>query len=175
VNRTVRHAIPNALSLSRLLLGVTFPFLPTDWRLAVIVIAAVTDLLDGLAARWLRAESETGRMLDPVADKVFVLVLAGTLVAEGALHPLWWLGIAARDVVVLVGVAAVLLRRRWRQAREMRPSWLGKCTTAAQFAVLVALAAWNTAPPWLLTPTVLLSVAAAADYARRPAAVAAPR
>jgi hypothetical protein len=48
----------------------------------------------------------------------------------------------------------------------MRPSWLGKCTTAAQFAVLFALAGWNEAPPWLLVPTVALSIAAAIDYAR---------
>jgi hypothetical protein len=49
----------------------------------------------------------------------------------------------------------------------MRPSWLGKCTTAAQFAVLLVLVGWEAATPWLLIPTVALSVAAAADYARQ--------
>lgn len=166
MNHTLRHAVPNGLSASRLLLGAAFPFLPADWRFTVVVLAALTDLLDGLAARWLHAESETGRMLDPVADKVFVLALVGTLLAEDVLHPLWWLGIAARDVAVLVGVAAVLLRGRLDEARRMRPSLLGKCTTAAQFIVLLALAGWNVAPVWLLAPTVALSAAAAIGYAR---------
>lgn len=163
---TSRTLLPNSLSLSRLFLGAAFPFVPADWRLGVVAVAALTDLLDGWTARWLRAESETGRALDPVADKALVLALAGTLLAEGALHPLCALGVAARDVVVLAGVLWVVLRGRLREARLMRPRPLGKCTTAGQFAVLLALAGWGEAPPWVLGPTVVLSVAAAIDYAR---------
>jgi phosphatidylglycerophosphate synthase len=159
--------IPNGLSVARLLLGVAFPFVLAEWRVWVIVAAALSDALDGLAARWLNAESDTGRVLDPVADKVFVLVLVCTLLAEGTLHPLWVLGLAARDVVVLAGVAVVLLRGRWRDARRMPPTLLGKCTTAAQFAVLLVAAARGEVPVWLLVPAVALSLAAAADYARR--------
>jgi phosphatidylglycerophosphate synthase len=160
------HLIPNALSVLRLMLGLALPFVPAEWRLWVVVVAALSDMLDGLAARWLRAESEAGRLLDPVADKVFILVLMGTLIAEGALHPLWALGLALRDVVVLVGLAYTVARRQWAKGRTMRPSWLGKCTTAAQLAVLFVLVGWNEAPLWLLIPTVLLSAAAAIDYAR---------
>lgn len=165
MNRTLRRAVPNGLSASRLALGLAFPFFPADWRVWAVAAAAVTDLLDGLTARRLGAESETGRALDPVADKVFVLMLAGTLLAEGVLHPLWALGVAARDVVVLVGVSWLAARGRWREVRRMRPRWPGKCATAAQFAVLLALVGWTVAPPWLLVPTVLLSVAAGIDYA----------
>ena len=158
--------IPNALSASRIVLGLAFPFVPAEWRVWVVVVAALSDMLDGLAARWLHAESDTGRLLDPVADKVFILVLMGTLVAEGALHPLWALGIALRDVVVLIGLAYTIARRQWAKGRKMRPSLLGKSTTAAQLAVLFVLVGWNEAPLWLLIPTVLLSAAAAIDYAR---------
>jgi CDP-diacylglycerol--glycerol-3-phosphate 3-phosphatidyltransferase/cardiolipin synthase len=166
VKTFLRHAIPNACSLARMLLGFAFPFLPLEWRLWVILVAAITDFLDGFLARLLHAESDLGRMLDPMADKVFVLMLAGTLLAEGAIQPLWALGIAARDVAVLLGVAVVLVRRRWETARQMRPSFLGKCTTAAQFAVLLWLAIWSEAPLWLLTLTTVLSVAAAVGYAK---------
>jgi phosphatidylglycerophosphate synthase len=158
--------IPNSLSLTRLLLGLAFPWITAEWRLWVIVIAAITDFLDGLAARWFHAESETGRLLDPIADKVFVLVVIGTLIAEGTLHPLWALGIAIRDLVVLAGLALVIVRRQWERGRRMRPSWIGKCTTAAQFAIFLVLAIWSTAPLVLLIPTVLSSVVAAVDYAR---------
>jgi len=149
-----------------MLLGVAFPLVPPEWRLWLIIAAAITDFLDGFLARLLHAESELGRMLDPIADKVFVLILVGTLIAEGTLHPLWALGIAARDLAVILGVIVVVLQRRWQTTREMRPSWLGKCTTAGQFAVLLVLVVWGTAPVWLLALTTLLSVAAAVGYAR---------
>jgi cardiolipin synthase (CMP-forming) len=165
VNQLLRHAIPNALSASRLVLGLAFPFTPAEWRLWVVAVAALSDMLDGLVARWLGAESDTGRLLDPVADKVFVLMLMGTLIAEGTLHPLWALALALRDVVVLIGLVYTVARRQWAKGRKMRPSRLGKCTTAAQFAVLLVLAGWNEAPLWLLVPTVLLSAAAAIHYA----------
>jgi CDP-diacylglycerol---glycerol-3-phosphate 3-phosphatidyltransferase len=162
----LRHAIPNALSGSRILLGLAFPFLSPDWRLGVVIVAALTDALDGLMARWLNVESDTGRLLDPVADKVFVLALVGTLLAEGVLHPVWALGLALRDVVVLVGLVYTIVRRQWTVGRKMRPSWLGKCTTAVQFAVLLVLVAWGRAPVWLLVATTALSVLAALDYLR---------
>ena len=160
------HLLPNALTASRLVLAVAFPWLPAGWRFAAIGIAAVTDFLDGFLARRLRAESEFGRLLDPVADKEFVLVLVGTLIAERALDPWWGLAVAVRDVVVLAGVVWVAARRRWAAARGMRAKWLGKVTTAAQFAVLLVLVGAGSAPVWLLAVTAALSAAAAVDYAR---------
>jgi CDP-diacylglycerol--glycerol-3-phosphate 3-phosphatidyltransferase/cardiolipin synthase len=159
--------IPNALSASRILLGAAFPFVPNEWRLGVVLVAALTDAVDGLLARWLRSESDTGRLFDPIADKFFILALVGTLLAEGTLHPLWALGVAMRDVVVLAGLAYTIARRQWSVGRRMRPSWLGKCTTAGQFAVLAVLVAWGSAPVWLLAVAVLLSVLAALDYCYR--------
>jgi cardiolipin synthase (CMP-forming) len=161
----VTSLIPNAFSVSRILLGVAFPFVPADWRVGVIVVAAITDALDGLTARWLGAESNAGRLLDPMADKVFVLIVAVTLLVEGAIHPLWALGVAARDVIVLIGLAYLTARRQWAVGRRLRPSLLGKCTTAAQLALLLVLAHWNAAPVWVLAPTAALSTAAAVDYA----------
>jgi phosphatidylglycerophosphate synthase len=160
------YVIPNALSVSRIFLGAAFPFVPSEWRLWVVLIAALTDALDGLAARMLRAESDTGRLLDPVADKFFILILVGTLLFEGGLHHLWALGLATRDVVVLIGLAETIKHRRWVVGRKLRPSWPGKCTTAAQFGVLLVLVAWGSAPVWLLAATTGLSAFAAFDYIR---------
>jgi cardiolipin synthase (CMP-forming) len=159
-----RTLVPNGLSLARLGLGLALPWLAVSWRLTVIAIAAVTDFLDGLTARWLRGESRTGQVLDPVADKVFVLALAGTLIAEGALAPAWALALAARDVVVLAGLAAAFVRGGWASYRTMRPTWLGKCTTAAQFALLLVLAADWPGREVMLWLTAGLSVAAAGQY-----------
>jgi CDP-diacylglycerol--glycerol-3-phosphate 3-phosphatidyltransferase/cardiolipin synthase len=131
-----------------------------------ILAAAATDFLDGFLARLLQAETELGRMLDPIADKAFVLMLTATFFSENAIHPLWALGIATRDVVVTAGIFWVLVRGRSRDTRKMRPSWLGKCTTAGQFVVLLLLALTGEAPFAVWVAVMLLSVAAAVGYAR---------
>jgi phosphatidylglycerophosphate synthase len=56
---------------------------PTWYRLvAVLVVAALTDLADGASSRPFQAASPAGRLLDPIADKVFVLIVVMTLVIE---------------------------------------------------------------------------------------------
>src|ERR1041384_8117600 len=83
-------ALPNALTILRILLVPVFVgafVLPGDVArlvaLTVFVIAGVSDWLDGFAARKLKAGSDFGRMLDPIADKVLVAVALMMLVAEG--------------------------------------------------------------------------------------------
>ncbi len=158
--------IPNGLSAARLALGAAFPLVSPEWRVWVIAAAALSDALDGFAARRLHAESDTGRLLDPVADKFFVLLLVCTLAADGTLHPLWAVGLACRDVTVTVGLVYVIVRRQWARGRRLRPSGLGKWTTAAQFAAFGVVVLWGGAPVWVLGPAALLSALAAVDYAR---------
>jgi cardiolipin synthase len=83
-------ALPNALTVLRLVLVPVFVVafvLPGDGArlvaFGVFVIAGVSDWLDGFAARKLKAGSDFGRMLDPIADKVLVAVALMMLVAEG--------------------------------------------------------------------------------------------
>jgi phosphatidylglycerophosphate synthase len=165
-NRALRVAVPNALVAARVLLGVAFPFVPADWRLWVVLAAAASDFLDGFTARLLRAETDWGKLFDPLADKVFVLVVAGTLLAEGALSPGWAGVVVTRDLVVLVGLAYTTIRREWAVGRRMRPNWLGKLTTTAQFGLLLVLVVCGAAWQWALWLTAGLSLAAAAEYVR---------
>ena len=58
------------------------------WPSLVFAIAGISDWLDGFAARKLKAGSDFGRMLDPIADKVLVAVALMMLVAEGTFTPL---------------------------------------------------------------------------------------
>ncbi len=84
VARALRQ-LPNLLSAARLPLAAAFPFAGPEGRVALIAAAVISDFLDGhLARRW-NAHSTLGRLLDPLADKAFVLVLVVTLLAEGAL------------------------------------------------------------------------------------------
>ena len=83
-------ALPNALTILRIVLvpvfAVAFVMPGEAARLIaflVFALAGISDWLDGFAARKLKAGSDFGRMLDPIADKVLVAVALMMLVAEG--------------------------------------------------------------------------------------------
>jgi cardiolipin synthase len=83
-------ALPNALTIMRIVLVPIFVVafvIPGDAArlvaFAVFALAGISDWLDGFAARKLKAGSDFGRMLDPIADKVLVAVALMMLVAEG--------------------------------------------------------------------------------------------
>lgn len=91
----MRH-LPNILTIGRLLL---LPFLVimmmtgTAWAswtaLGLYTISCVTDWLDGFIARRMKYESSFGTFLDPIADKIFILTVLLTLVANDTLSGIW--------------------------------------------------------------------------------------
>lgn len=157
--------LPNAITLLRLVLGVAFPWLPVVWRMPVVVLAAVTDGLDGQASRLLRAESKLGVLLDPIADKVFFVAVVATLLWDGSMTWLEVLLISLRDVAVLIGGAGAWLHDGPEAWAFMKPRWLGKLATVMQFAFIavVLLEATDWRGP-ILAATALFSGLAGADY-----------
>ena len=110
--------LPNFLSILRVaivpFLGVALrnpdPVAARPLVLALLFVAFVTDWFDGRIARWTRQESGWGRLLDPIADKIFVLGAAFFLVAHRG-FPLWLLVVlAARDGAILA-FAGLFMRR----------------------------------------------------------------
>jgi len=82
--------LPNALTILRIVLVPVYAILfviPNDTAriiaFLVFATASISDWLDGFAARKLKAGSDFGRMLDPIADKVLIAVALMLLVAEG--------------------------------------------------------------------------------------------
>lgn len=102
--------IPNALSILRLFLAVPFTYVMIAgvpharwWAVGIIVLGVITDKLDGDIARWMHCESEWGRILDPLADKVAVAAMALVLLWLG-LVPAWFVVLLlARDLLILAG------------------------------------------------------------------------
>jgi cardiolipin synthase len=102
--------LPNALTILRILLvpvfAITFYLHGDAARIVSFVIfciAGASDVLDGLAARKLRARSEFGRMLDPIADKILVAIALVMLVADRSVTGLALipaLVILAREILV---------------------------------------------------------------------------
>src|ERR671918_1908651 len=97
--------IPNLLSFGRLATVPVFVWLfvsdREDAAVIVYAVAAWTDFFDGYIARRTHSVTELGKLLDPLADRVFIVALALALLRRGALPS--WLGgvIIVRDVAVL--------------------------------------------------------------------------
>lgn len=122
--------IPNALSALRLL-GVPLFLYWTlvteqDGRAILLLIAAgISDYLDGKIARRFGQFSRLGQLLDPAADRLYILATLLALVARDGL-PLWWaLALIGRDVV-LAGFLPVL---RSRGYGPLPVHFLGKAAT----------------------------------------------
>lgn len=155
--------VPNLLSLSRIPLAVAFLAAPgTREREVVLGIAALTDLLDGWLAR--RGQStQLGALLDPIADKTFMLVAVTTFLVDGAISVRQFLILLSRDIMTVIGffVASVTPGLRPGMFRARRA---GKLVTALQLlAVLLLLVRPLSFPP--LVPLIaLVSAWAIADY-----------
>lgn len=127
--------VPNAISAARLLLVPVFAVLLMHghdlWALAVLAVSGASDWLDGMLARTLGQQSRLGELLDPSADRLFILV---TLVALAArdIVPLWLVvAIVGRDLL-LVALLAVL------QAVRVGPLPVHFVGKAGTFALLYA-------------------------------------
>jgi cardiolipin synthase len=124
--------VPNALSAVRLALLPLFVWLvlgPEADAAAVGVLVAIglSDYLDGYLARRLDQTSKLGALLDPVADRLYILAAVVALGVRDII-PLWLvIGLPARDVFLWVLVP--FLRTRGYSALPVH--FLGKAATAA--------------------------------------------
>jgi CDP-diacylglycerol---glycerol-3-phosphate 3-phosphatidyltransferase len=98
--------VPNTLTVSRLALAVcVFAFIDYRlymWAVALFVIAAVTDALDGYFARLLKQDTAIGRQLDPLIDKVIVsgcYIYLATIPGTGVL-PWMVTAIVVRELLI---------------------------------------------------------------------------
>jgi cardiolipin synthase (CMP-forming) len=164
--------LPNALTVLRLALIPVFVVLllaAEEGRsvaaAVVFGLAGITDQVDGWLARRWRVESQFGKFVDPLADRLMI----------DAAVVLLWLGdrlpwpalavILARDGILLAGTPAAVQR-----GYEFSVSILGKLATWVLYAALVAVlitkegAVW---PLWLFWTGVGLALAAAVVYVAR--------
>lgn len=106
-------------------------------------LGAISDFFDGAIARATGSVTELGRLLDPLADRIFIMALALALVARGTM-PLWVaLVVAGRDVAIL----ALWPYLERRGVQRIRVNFTGKVATAALLAGLTCLAYSETRLP----------------------------
>ncbi len=134
--------VPNALTLARLAAIIPFAVLASHGRdsaaLVLFVLAGITDTLDGTIARRFGQSSKAGRLLDPLADKLFTGVsFVVPSIFRGGLTsiPSWVMFVVlTRDILILSGSFIVY---RATGSSGFQPSIYGKLNTFIEIAVVV--------------------------------------
>ena len=139
--------IPNIISFVRLTTVPIFVWLFVSGRenaaVVLYIAGASTDFLDGYIARRTNSVSELGKLLDPLADRIFIAALVIALVVRETM-PLWVaIAIVGRDLLVL-SLFPYLERRK---IQRIAVNKVGKTATAALFTGLSMLALSETTLP----------------------------
>jgi len=122
--------IPNGLSLLRLLGVPLFLWLALGpkadgWAVIVLMIGGITDYADGKIARRYNLTSRLGALLDPAADRLYILATLAAL-TERRIFPIWLAAVlVGRELVLAAGL--VVLRRHGHPPPEVH--FLGKAAT----------------------------------------------
>jgi cardiolipin synthase len=124
--------LPNLLSMARLAGVPVFLWLvlgpeADGWALALLMVSGVTDYLDGWLARRLRQVSRLGQMLDPVADRLYILAVVVGLALREVIP--WWVALILPLRDALLWLLVPFLRTRGYSALPVH--FLGKAATAA--------------------------------------------
>lgn len=121
---------------------------PQEWQryatIAIFVIAAISDGVDGYLARRYHQQTQLGAMLDPIADKGLMLAAIITLSVSNWHYelPLWFpVVVIARDILVIAG--AVVMHMLTHEVKA-KPNWAGKTATAVTMVALsLVMLQWN--------------------------------
>jgi cardiolipin synthase (CMP-forming) len=127
--------IPNAISVARLAGVPVFLWLVLGprsqagdwWAVGLLIAAGLSDWLDGKIARALNQQSRLGQLLDPAADRLYIVATVAAL-AIRAIIPWWLVGVLAARELLLAAVLAVLRRRGYE---PLQVSFVGKAATLA--------------------------------------------
>ncbi len=164
MNRGALFTIPNTVSLSRLVLAVAFVLSThTSDRVGLILAAGATDFLDGWIARHGGSETMSGALIDPFADRVFVLAAVSAYLVQDILTTPQYFIFISRDLATAVGFI-VAKSVPWLKPVEFKARLLGKIVTVAQLAALVGIIVFPRHIDLFIAAIALFSAGAIVDY-----------
>jgi cardiolipin synthase (CMP-forming) len=125
--------IPNAISVARLAGVPVFLWLVLGrrtaaddwWAVGLLIASGISDWLDGKIARALHQQSRLGQLLDPAADRLYIVAPVVAL-AIRAIIPWWLVALLAAREVLMAAVLWLLRRRGWG---ALQVSFVGKTAT----------------------------------------------
>jgi len=157
-------SIPNLITLARLPLAVLFLLADTTAeRVTILGMASASDFIDGWLARRFRRTTRSGALLDPIADKTFVLAALTAFLRTDDLSAGEYFVILSRDFATAVGflVAWVLPGLDPADFKARMP---GKIVTVLQLGAILALTMSPQAMRWLVPIIGVASAVSIIDY-----------
>lgn len=145
----------------------------TQHAFYVFLLAGLTDVLDGTAARVFHQRSKLGSLLDPLADKLlmasaYILLGVPSLNVQNPL-PIWLIiTVVGRDLAIAL---CAFFLNRFKGIQHFQPSTLGKASTVAQVVVIAIVLFFNILEKtpsfltWLYWVTLCLTLASSIKYA----------
>ncbi|MFP2934580.1 CDP-alcohol phosphatidyltransferase family protein, partial [Pyxidicoccus sp. 3LG] len=166
MRRQARLALLNTLSLSRLPLAVAFIAIPDALaRAALVLLAAFTDFLDGWIARHKGLATRIGALIDPVADRGFMVTAIVVCYLDGLIALPEVLLLVVRDIGTAIGFLVTRMVPGLRPV-ELKARLLGKVVTTLQLVTLLCVLLFRPAVPPLVALIGVLSLASVVDYSR---------
>jgi CDP-diacylglycerol--glycerol-3-phosphate 3-phosphatidyltransferase/cardiolipin synthase len=164
MKRGALFTLPNSISLSRLILALAFVLIDGKWERTILILAAgATDFLDGWLARLGNTSSVAGALIDPFADRVFVLAAVSAYLISGLISTPQYFIFLSRDIATAIGfVVARFIPGLGASAFQAR--LLGKTVTILQLVALVAVLHFDKAIWPLIAVIGGLSVLSIVDY-----------
>lgn len=157
--------LPNFISFLRLPLALLIIFdIGLVAKYICVALGILTDYMDGIVARKNDQASPLGAFLDPLFDRLFVLIIFVFYFVK--LNLPWYFVVLffARDICTALA-SLIILALRMQSRIEIKARFSGKIVTAVQFMVLLSLIAENMT---LIVPgfylTLVMSVISLADY-----------
>ncbi|GHH02599.1 CDP-alcohol phosphatidyltransferase family protein [Comamonas sp. JC664] len=164
MRRQASLALLNTLSLTRLPLAVAFVVIPNVWiRAGLVMLAAFTDFLDGWIARHRGLTTRLGALIDPVADRAFMVTAIVVCYLDGLISGIAVLLLVIRDLGTTVGFLVARLVPNLRRV-ELKARMLGKAVTSLQLVTLLCVLLFPPAVVPLVALIGVLSLASMVDY-----------
>ena len=162
--------VAGALTASRLIIAVVYPFFMSLWWLALgaYLLAVLTDVLDGYVARLTKTDSPAGAILDGWVDKVLHVNVIWSMVNAEYL-PAWWMLILFSREILQLPLVAALPGPIYEGHSPIHPPVIsGKIASVLLFVLITSLFLGVSAPSWYITCAIgLFGTTAAFQYLSR--------
>ena len=156
-----QFSIPNVLSVLLPVFVALYILLEPQYRFIcaiILVVSGLTDIADGFIARKFHMETELGKILDPLADKMTLFTVALTLAFSGYK---WLFALSAvlfvKELLMLTG--GVILARNYNNNKMASSKWFGKFATALLYTVMFMMILLEINPIIELVLSVIMCVA----------------
>ena len=138
--------IPNIITTFRLFLIPFFTYLilirDNIWgACTVFLISGISDVVDGVIARKCGMITETGKVFDPLVDKLMQITVMACLAVRGFI-PFWVIAIVIIKELVMIIVCFILYIKKV----IVQSKWYGKVSTVVFYAVILILVIFDTLP-----------------------------